>query len=149
MKHTRGRCTRLGFQAHSELAGPNCTRVVAQSSGPSVPVSSAADIIVGAGVGGRSIVEVYGGAAFTQLARLAAFSSFGRPNAVVNAAALDIDGDGIADDLYGVQGRGGTGGTRGVRRFDRLTTATATLPSSTVLVPPLRIAPITLRILGG
>ena len=46
MKHTRGRCTRLGFQAHSELAGPNCTRVVAQSSGPSVPVSSAADIIV-------------------------------------------------------------------------------------------------------
>ena len=110
---------------------------------------TAADIIVGAGVGGRSIVEVYGGAAFTQLARLAAFSSFGRPNAVVNAAALDIDGDGIADDLYGVQGRGGTGGTRGVRRFDRLTTATATLPSSTVLVPPLRIAPITLRILGG
>ena len=44
--HTRGRCTRLGFQAHRELAGPNCTRVVAQSSGPSVPVSSAADIIV-------------------------------------------------------------------------------------------------------
>jgi hypothetical protein len=44
--HTRGRCTRMGFQAHSELAGPNCTRVVAQSSGPSVPVSSAADIIV-------------------------------------------------------------------------------------------------------
>jgi hypothetical protein len=110
---------------------------------------TADDIIVGAGVGGRSIVEVYGGAAFTQLARLAAFSSFGRPNATVNAAALDIDGDGIADNLYGVQGRGGSGGTRGVRRFDRISTATATLPSSTVLVPPLRIAPITLRILGG
>jgi uncharacterized repeat protein (TIGR01451 family) len=110
---------------------------------------TADDIIVGAGVGGQSIVEVYGGGAFSQLARLAAFSSFGRPNAAVNAAALDIDGDGIADDLYGVQGRGGSGGTRGVRRFDRITTATSTLPSSTNLLPPLRIAPITLRILGG
>jgi uncharacterized repeat protein (TIGR01451 family) len=110
---------------------------------------TADDIIVGAGVGGQSIVEVYGGGAFSQLARLAAFSSFGRPNAAVNAAALDIDGDGIADELYGVQGRGGSGGTRGVRRFDRITTATSTLPSSTNLLPPLRIAPITLRILGG
>ena len=110
---------------------------------------TADDIIVGAGVGGQSIVEVYGGGAFSQLARLAAFSSFGRPNAAVNAAALDIDGDGIADELYGVQGRGGSGGPRGVRQFDRITTATSTLPSSTALAPPLRIAPITLRILGG
>jgi uncharacterized repeat protein (TIGR01451 family) len=110
---------------------------------------TADDIIVGAGVGGQSIVEVYGGGAFSRLARLAAFSSFGRPNAAVNAAALDISGDGVADELYGVQGRGGSGGTRGVRRFDRISTATSTLPSSTVLVPPLRIAPITLRVLGG
>ncbi|MFM8415317.1 MAG: FG-GAP-like repeat-containing protein [Planctomycetota bacterium] len=110
---------------------------------------TAEDIVVGAGVGGQSIVEVYGGTPLSQFARLAAFSSFGRPNAVVNAAALDISGDGVADNLYGVQGRGGSGGTRGVRRFDRSTTTTSTLPSSTNLVPPLRIAPITLRILGG
>jgi uncharacterized repeat protein (TIGR01451 family) len=107
------------------------------------------DIIVGAGVGGGSIVEVYGGTPFAQFARLAVFSSFGRPNAVVNAAALDITGDGVVDNLYGVQGRGGSGGTRGVRRFERLTNITSTLPSSTSLAPPLRIAPITLRVLGG
>ncbi|MFM7137307.1 MAG: hypothetical protein ACKO1M_09610, partial [Planctomycetota bacterium] len=112
-------------------------------------LDTADDIIVGAGVGGRSIVEIYGGTPLSQFARLAVFSSFGRPNAAVNAAALDITGDGVADSLFGVQGRGGSGGTRGVRRFDRISTATSTLPSSTVLVPPLRIAPITLRILGG
>jgi uncharacterized repeat protein (TIGR01451 family) len=109
----------------------------------------AEDIIVGAGVGGRSVVEIYGGTGFSQLARLNAFSSFARPNAAVNTAALDLDGDGVADDLYGVQGRGGTGGSRGVRRYDRISTDTATLPASTVLAPPLRIAPITLRILAG
>jgi uncharacterized repeat protein (TIGR01451 family) len=108
----------------------------------------AEDIVVGAGVGGRSVVEIYGGNSFSQLARLTAFSSFGRPNAAVNTAALDLDGDGIADDLYGVRGRGGTGGSRGVRSYDRITTDTATLPASTVLAPPLRIAPITLRVLG-
>lgn len=107
------------------------------------------DIIVGAGVGGRSVVGIYGGVGFSQLARLTAFSSFARPNAAVNVAALDVDGDGIADSLYGVQGRGGNGGSRGVRRYDRISTDTATLPASTVLLPPLRIAPITLRILGG
>jgi uncharacterized repeat protein (TIGR01451 family) len=113
------------------------------------PEDTTDDIIVGSGVGGGSIVEVYGGTPFSQFARLAVFSSFGRPNAVVNAAALDITGDGVADNLYGVQGRGGSGGTRGVRRFERLTNTTSTLPGSTSLAPPLRIAPITLRLLGG
>jgi hypothetical protein len=94
-------------------------------------------------------VEIYGGNSFSQLARLTAFSSFGQPNAAVNTAALDLDGDGIVDNLYSVQGRRGTGGSRGVRRYDRITTDTTTLPGSTVLQPPLRIAPITLRVLGG
>jgi hypothetical protein len=109
----------------------------------------AEDIVVGAGVGGGSVVEIYGGNSFSQLARLTAFSSFGQPNAAVNTAALDLDGDGIVDNLYSVQGRRGTGGSRGVRRYDRITTDTTTLPGSTVLQPPLRIAPITLRVLGG
>jgi hypothetical protein len=108
----------------------------------------AEDIVVGAGVGGRSVVEIYGGTGFSQLARLTAFSSFARPNAAVNTAALDLDGDGVADNLYGVQGRGGTGGSRGVARFDPVSNDTTTLPASTVLAPPLRIAPITLRIVG-
>jgi hypothetical protein len=104
----------------------------------------AEDIIVGAGIGGRSVVEIYGSGSFAQLARLTAFSSFARPNAVVNAAAIDIDGDGQANDLFGVQGRGGSGGSRGVRRY----ASTTPLPDSASLLPPLRIAPLTVRVAG-
>ena len=51
------------------------------------------------------------------------------------------------DDVYGVQGRAGGGGSRGVKRFDRVTNVTSTLTDAPVLVPPLRIAPIVLRVL--
>ncbi len=61
---------------------------------------------------------------------------------------LDLDGDGRADDVYGVQGRNATGGSNGVRRWNRITTATNVLPETTTLAPPLRIASIVLRVPG-
>jgi uncharacterized repeat protein (TIGR01451 family) len=106
------------------------------------------DVIVGAGVGGNSIVEVFSGATGGQLARLTAFSSFVKTNARAFAAALDLTGDGIADNLYGVKGLNGGGGARGVRQYARPTGIVSQLTSSPLLAPPLRIAPITLRVPG-
>jgi uncharacterized repeat protein (TIGR01451 family) len=104
------------------------------------------DVIVGAGIGGNSIVEVYSGATGGQLARLTAFSSFVKTNARAFAAALDLTGDGIVDNLYGVKGLNGGGGARGVRQYARSTGIVSQLTSSPLLAPPLRIAPITLRV---
>jgi uncharacterized repeat protein (TIGR01451 family) len=106
------------------------------------------DVIVGAGVGGNSIVEVYSGATGGQLSRLTAFSSFVKTNARAFAAALDLTGDGIVDNLYGVKGLNGGGGARGVRQYARPTGIVSQLTSSPLLAPPLRIAPITLRVPG-
>jgi uncharacterized repeat protein (TIGR01451 family) len=106
------------------------------------------DVIVGAGVGGNSIVEVYSGATGGQLSRLTAFSSFVKTNARAFAAALDLTGDGIADNLYGVKGLNGGGGARGVRQYARPSGIVSQLTSSPLLAPPLRIAPITLRVPG-
>lgn len=103
------------------------------------------DVMIGAGVGGESRVQVYNGKNWNLRQNISAFSSFGRPNAAVFAAMLDVDGDGVATDVYGVQGRNGTGGTSGVRRFNRLTSVTNLLPQSTVNAPPLRIVAIKLR----
>ena len=102
------------------------------------------DVMVGAGVGGQSQVWVYNGENWNLRQQINAFSSFGRPNAAVFAAMLDLDGDGMADDVYGVQGRNATGGSSGVRRWNRVTNASSTLPGSTVNAPPLRIAAIKL-----
>jgi hypothetical protein len=106
------------------------------------------DVIVGAGVGGNSIVEVYSGATGGQLSRLTAFSSFVKTNARAFAAALDLTGDGIVDNLFGVKGLNGGGGARGVRQYARPTGIVSQLTSSPLLAPPLRIAPITLRVPG-
>ncbi|MCE9630564.1 MAG: DUF11 domain-containing protein [Planctomycetia bacterium] len=103
------------------------------------------DVMIGTGVGGESRVQVYNGANWNLRQNINAFSSFGRPNAAVFAAMLDLDGDGVATDVYGVQGRNATGGTSGVRRFNRPTSATNVLPQSIVNAPPLRIAAIKLR----
>ena len=103
------------------------------------------DVMIGAGVGGESRVQVYNGKNWNLRQNINAFSSFGRPNAAVFAAMLDLDGDGVATDVYGVQGRNATGGTNGVRRFNRLTSVTTLLPQSTVNAPPLRIVAIKLR----
>jgi hypothetical protein len=106
-------------------------------------------LFVGAGVGGRSIVDVYSGSSFTMLARLNAFSGFAKPNATVFTAPLDISGDGVVDNLYGVQGLNGGGGTKGVRDFQRASGTTNPLVKTTnsLFAPPLRIAPLKLAAL--
>jgi hypothetical protein len=53
------------------------------------------------------------------------------------------------DNLYGVKGLNGGGGARGVRAYARSTGTTSQLTSSPLLAPPLRIAPITLRVVTG
>jgi uncharacterized repeat protein (TIGR01451 family) len=103
------------------------------------------DILVGAGIGGRSVVDVYSGANFQRLALLQAFSSFTKPNARVFTTSLDTDGDGVIDRVLAVQGLQGIAGTRGVTVWNRATGGTAVLPGSTGLIPPLRITTTTKR----
>ena len=106
------------------------------------------DIFVGMGVGGQSTVDVFSGSSGVKLAKITAFSEFAKPQARVFAAALDLDEDGIIDDVFGVQGAAGGGGTNGVLDFDRVSDSASILPNSTFLEPPLRIAPIILRVPG-
>jgi len=101
------------------------------------------DILVGAGIGGRSVVKVFNaqtGAAVPD-GTLEVFSSFTKANALVNVAPVDFDFDGTIDRLYGVQGRGGAGGTTGIRRV-MLPSKTSTQLTS--YAPTMRIAPINL-----
>jgi hypothetical protein len=81
------------------------------------------DIIVGAGVNGRSLVDVW---AWTtsptyRLRSLSAngqgFNAFSGPsrNAPVNVAGRDTDNDGIIDEIMAAQGPGGT--TNSIREF--------------------------------
>jgi uncharacterized repeat protein (TIGR01451 family) len=101
------------------------------------------DILVGAGIGGRSVVKVFNAQTGGLLPNgtVTAFSSFAKANAVVNVAPLDADFDGTVDSLYGVQGRSGAGGTPGVRRVV-LPSFSAT--EVTTYAAPMRIAPISL-----
>jgi len=103
------------------------------------------DILVGAGVNGMSVVEVYRGSTFTRAARLTAFSTFVKPNAKVYATSLDTSGDGIIDRVYAVQGQQGTGGTSGVTAWTRVGGLNTLLPLSAGYLPPLRIASMTKR----
>jgi hypothetical protein len=93
------------------------------------------DLYVGAGVGGKSLVEVYKGSTWAK-STITAFSSFAKPNARVFAAAIDSLRDGVVDDVFGVQGLTGAGGTNGV------TPKSTGIPQTTTLKPALRIAPI-------
>ena len=104
------------------------------------------DVFIGAGVGGKSMVEVYSGSSSQQLAKLAAFAGFKKPNATVFTALLDTTGDGIVDNIYGVQGLNGGGGSTGVRDYNRTSGTTSTLAKSTSITPPLRIAAIKLPV---
>ncbi len=108
------------------------------------------DIFIGAGIGGKSVVEVYSGATGGKITTLppAAFGSFAKPNAAVFTAALDLTGDGPVTNVYGVQGRNGGRGTNGVSGFTKNSGITTVLPRSTGNLPPLRIAPLKIRLLG-
>jgi uncharacterized repeat protein (TIGR01451 family) len=103
------------------------------------------DILVGAGINGMSVVEVYSGSTFSQAARLTAFSSFAKPNAKVYATSLDTTGDGIIDRVYAVQGQQGAAGTNGVTVWTRLGSVTSPLPLTSGFLPPLRITNLTKR----
>jgi uncharacterized repeat protein (TIGR01451 family) len=103
------------------------------------------DILVGAGINGLSVVEVYSGSTFAQAARLSAFSGFAKPNAKVYATSLDTTGDGIIDRVYAVQGQQGIAGTKGVSVWNRLGNVTSQLPLTASFVPPLRITNLTKR----
>ena len=95
------------------------------------------DVIVGAGFGGNSAVEVYSGADGSRLARNLAFAGLARQQAAVHTAALtDSSGN---TDIYAVQGSGGFGSTNGVRRLGNLTGPQVQRNS---LAAPLRIAAI-------
>lgn len=101
------------------------------------------DIFVGAGIGRQSFVSVFNAQTGGQIGgSLIYFSSFARPNAAVNIQPLDLDGDGMVDNLYGVQGLSGGGGTRGVRRVQLGVTPIVTTLQN--YLPPLRIKAVNL-----
>ena len=73
------------------------------------------DIVVSSGRGGRSAVRVFNGRtdqAAAVLASSSAFAAFGRPNAPVFTAPIDLDGDGKIDRFHATQGE--AGGSAGV-----------------------------------
>ncbi|MFM8734324.1 MAG: FG-GAP-like repeat-containing protein [Pirellulales bacterium] len=106
------------------------------------------DIFVGAGIGRQSVVSVFNAQTGGQIGpTLAFFSSFARPNAAVNVQPVDINGDGIVDNLYGVQGLSGGGGTQGVRRVEL--GGTPTISTLQNYLPPLRIKAVNVQGLGG
>jgi hypothetical protein len=108
------------------------------------------DIFIGAGVFGKSRLEVWSvnGASPSRLAALdQAFANMAKPNAALFTAALDTNGDGVVDNIYGVQGQNGGRGTKGVRYYGVNPTTTADseqLPATDNddFRPPLRIAPL-------
>ena len=108
------------------------------------------DIFVGAGVGGKSALEVWsvaGGPA----AKLAVFAGMAKQNATLFTAPLDTTGTGVVTNIYGVQGLNGGGGTKGVRDYQRGSPGTAAVLPATNnanFSPPLRIAPLRLPPVG-
>jgi hypothetical protein len=82
------------------------------------------DIVVAGGPGSGSAIQVYEGTVDARVvnqrldaARLAAFADLASRNSAVFAAAIDVDGDGVADRIFSTQGEGG--GHRGVRAVTR------------------------------
>ena len=108
------------------------------------------DLFVGAGIGGTSVVQIYDGTTLANPVKLSAFASFAKPNARVFTAALDsVVNPGIVQNIYGVKGLNGGGGAKGVTVINRNTPqSSTTLPNSTFLAPPLRVAPIIVRVAG-
>ena len=87
------------------------------------------DILVGAGVNGRSLVDVWAwnASAAATLSSLSAngtgFAAFtdASNNSPVEVAAVDTNGDGIADEIVVAQGPGGT--TNQIRKFNVISTS--------------------------
>ena len=83
-------------------------------------------------------MEVYDGTvnarvanARLDMARLAAFSDLASRNAAVFAAAVDTDGDGVADRILSTQSEGGVGsGVRVLRRDGTVAATFSALPRS-------------------
>ena len=87
-------------------------------------VDATPDIVVAGGQGAGSVIEVYDGTinamvanARLDTARLAAFAQMASRNTGVFAAAVDLDGDGVADQFLTTQGEGG--GNHGIRAVGR------------------------------
>lgn len=97
------------------------------------------DIVVSAGRGGRSFTQIYDGTVSSQdNTRLAFFSALGataRPNAPLFTAAVDTNGDGVADRF--LQSQGDVGGTSGI---SNVSLAGVRQGAVSGLVGPLRIA---------
>jgi hypothetical protein len=107
---------------------------VAQFTSSPVP-----DILVGAGVNGRSLVDVWAWSA-SSAATLSSLSANGTgfaaftdasKNSPVEVTALDTTGDGIANEILVAQGPGGT--TKQIREFD----VTSTSPLEVSAFTPL------------
>jgi hypothetical protein len=79
------------------------------------------DIVVGAGNGGSSRVEVWNGRTGTRIKSFNAYNDDITRQSPVRIALLDTDGNGIADKVVTVQGTDGN--TREIRCFDPLTGA--------------------------
>jgi hypothetical protein len=86
---------------------------VARVNGDAVP-----DILVATGNGGGSVVKVLNGVNGAVIKQVTAFPSSYTPsyNAPVHVAAVDENGDGIADLFFAAQGTDGT--TRKIRKFN-------------------------------
>ncbi len=98
---------------HSKFKG-GITLSAARVNGDLIP-----DLIVAAGNGGGSAVEIWDGLTNDWDARLAAFNAFGdqsTKNAPVHATTIDKNGDGIVDILAVVQGTNGK--SNQIRYFD-------------------------------
>jgi uncharacterized repeat protein (TIGR01451 family) len=104
------------------------------------------DLIVGAGLNGGSRVEVWNPATTTRIAQTSAFGSLVKPNARVFAVFGSAADGFLGPDstLYGVQGLNGGRGSKGVWKV--LGGTANSLVNSQSILPPLRIAPIGLRL---
>ena len=103
---------------------------------------STPDILVAGGRNAGSTVEVYDGTvnghgvnARLDTARLAAFANLSTRNAGVFAAAVDTDGDGVADRVFVTQSEGGSG--NGIRSVTKVGSVAGTFSA---IAKNLRIA---------
>jgi hypothetical protein len=101
------------------------------------------DIFVGAASGGKSLLGIYKGSGVPSATTTAFSKYFSKPNATLFTAALDLTGkNGIVNNIYGAQGRGGVNGLP-----TSLARVAGSSPATSVgsWKAPLRVAPILLK----